>query len=203
MARRWLCGYKAQRLDKVTQFPALWSPQFPTTDGHVEIGFRDLMELRFVRAFRQAGLSLQTIRRCLAAAREATRGERPFSTQKFRTDGRAIFLEVQKATPEPELLNLVSGQYEFHRVVEPSFRDIEFDRNGAPARWLPATGGGLIVLDPGRSFGQPILRKSGVPTAALAMAVLAEGGPRNAARLFEVSDKEIRAAVEFEKKLAA
>jgi hypothetical protein len=57
----------------------------------LEVSFRDLIELRFVKAFRDAGLSLQTIRECFGRAIEAVRDERPFSTLRFRTDGKTIF----------------------------------------------------------------------------------------------------------------
>lgn len=35
----------------------LWSSQWPIVDNHLEIGFRDLIELRFVKAFTEAGAS--------------------------------------------------------------------------------------------------------------------------------------------------
>ena len=56
--RRWLDGYRTTS----GTMPPLWQSQLPRYGDHREIGFRDLMELRFVQAFLKAGLPLQTIR---------------------------------------------------------------------------------------------------------------------------------------------
>ena len=45
-----------------------------------------------LRDFVKAGLGLQTIRLCLAYARECVSDPRPFSTRRFQTDGRTIDL---------------------------------------------------------------------------------------------------------------
>ena len=63
-------------------------------DDTLELGFRDLIELRFVAAFIAEGLALQTIRACLSTARELVDCDHPFSTRRFKTDGKRIFLET-------------------------------------------------------------------------------------------------------------
>ena len=50
-----------------------------------------------------------------------------------------------------------------------------------------------MVLDPARSFGQPIAAQSGVPTIVLFDAVKSEGSIKAAARVYEVSEMEVRA----------
>src|SRR5690348_1230939 len=81
--RRWLGGYHGHS--------PLWEPQLPrTADGELRLGFLDLMELRFVRAFRKHGVSLQHIRQVLAKARDLIRSEHPLSTRRFKTDGKDI-----------------------------------------------------------------------------------------------------------------
>jgi len=200
--QRWLEGYTSISSGRSYRSDALWQAQLPRANGHVELGFRDLMELRFVDAFEKAGLSLKTIRKCLAVAREALGEARPFSTAKFRTDGRTIFLQAFTAADEPELLDLVKKQFAFHRIVEPTFKDIELIR-GVPNRWWPLAGRKTIVVDPARSFGQPIASASGIPTAVLAEAAIAEGSPAKAARIYEVPVDIVRDALRFEKELAA
>src|SRR3990167_11229760 len=91
--RRWMAGYAYRKGGKRRSMPPLWQSQIPITDEHVEIGFRDLVELRFVKAFIEAGVGLLAIRNCLAYARELVNEERPFATRRFQTDGRTIFLE--------------------------------------------------------------------------------------------------------------
>jgi hypothetical protein len=50
--RRWLGGYtSSSRTGERRNIPPLWSPQLPAFENHIELGFRDLIELRFVSAF--------------------------------------------------------------------------------------------------------------------------------------------------------
>lgn len=60
-----------------------------------------------------------------------------------------------------------------------------------------------IVIDPQRSFGQPIAAEYGVPTVALAEAVKSEGSVDHVARLYEVSPSVVRDAVRFQEYLMA
>jgi uncharacterized protein (DUF433 family) len=166
------------------------------------LSFRDLIELRFVKSFRDLGLSLPTIRACFQRAIEKVQDERPFSTQKFRTDGKAIFLDITQNVGDGELIDLRHRQRVFRTVVEPSLRDLEFDAD-VVARWYPL--GVLrrsIVIDPARVFGRPLAAEAGVPTEVLVNAVNVEGSVETVARLYEVAPA-VRDAVAFERKLAA
>ncbi|HEX7789821.1 MAG TPA: hypothetical protein VF467_04760 [Afipia sp.] len=200
--RRWLGGYTYKHGDKEVSMQPLWTPQLPKTDHHIELGFRDLIELRFVNAFTKAGLGLITIRNCLEYAKECVNDDRPFSTRRFQTDGRTIFLDGLRKTGEYELLDLKKRQYVLKHVIERSFKDLDIE-NDAVTRWRPFNGKSTIVIDPTRAFGQPIAMKFGVPTAVLADAVKAEGSVSRVVQLFEVSAAVVRDAVKFEKALIA
>jgi uncharacterized protein (DUF433 family) len=199
---RWMKGYSYRRDGKVHTSPPLWRTQWPITDdGQLEIGFRDLVELRFIKAFTDAGVGLLAIRNCMDLARELVKDDRPFSTRRFRTDGRTIFLESAKQTGgDKETLDLKQRQYVFGKVIERTFKDLDIEA-GAVARWRPYNGRDSIVIDPNRSFGQPIAAESGVPTIVLAQAVEAEGSQERVARLFEVSLAAVKDAVRFENTL--
>jgi uncharacterized protein (DUF433 family) len=97
---------------------------------------------------------------------------------------------------------LKRDQYLFHRLVAPSFKDIDFE-GGVPARWWPATASKGIVLDPKRCFGKPILADYDVPTAALADAFNVRRSFKMVAADYEVSEKAVREAVAFEERMAA
>src|SRR4051812_22983939 len=91
---RWLRGYDFQVRGETHHSEPLWTPDYANDDDLIELSFRDLIELRFVKAFRDAGVGLQTIRQCFDRAAELVKDERPFSTREFRTDGKTIFLEI-------------------------------------------------------------------------------------------------------------
>jgi len=200
--RRWLGGYRYTKGDDEIVMPPLWTPQLPKHDEHIELGFRDLIELRFVNAFTKANLSLITIRRCLEFARDSVNDDRPFSTRRFQTDGKTIFLNIALQTGEEELLDLKKRQYVLKQIIERTFKDLDIE-NDAVTRWRPFKGKNSIVIDPLRAFGQPITTDYGVPTTALADAVQAERSVTRVAQLFEVPSHVVRDAVHFEKALIA
>lgn len=202
--RRWLAGYSYKRNGELHEVPPLWVPDLPKVDDTIELSFRDLIELRFVNDFTRAGLGLKTIRNCLDYARQVIDSDRPFQTSRFRTDGRTIFLESIARSEEDDsvLLDLKKHQYAFKRVIERSFQDLDIEADEV-ARWRPFRGKDTIIVDPERSFGKPIANAYGVPTAALADAVDAEGAPDRVAALFEVSVEAVRDAVKFESELRA
>jgi len=60
-----------------------------------------------------------------------------------------------------------------------------------------------IVVDPARSFGRPIVQKVDVPTDVLAKAVRVEESLSLVAKWYDIPIEAVRAAVEFEERLAA
>src|SRR5205823_996338 len=61
---RLLRGYHFRYRNETYFSPPLWNIDFPSSEGPLELSFRDLIELRFVKIFRDAGLGLPTIRVC-------------------------------------------------------------------------------------------------------------------------------------------
>ena len=200
--RRWLGGYSYTKGGETRKIPPLWTPQLPAHAHHIELGFRDLIELRVIKGFIDAGLSLVTIRHCLEFARECVEDDRPFSTQQFRTDGRRIYLEGLRRTGEEELLDLKDRQYVIKKMIDRTFRDLDIS-DDIVTRWRPFDGKPSIVIDPQRAFGQPIASQYGVPTIVLAQAVEAEGLVERVTRLYDVTASAVRDAVRFENSLAA
>jgi hypothetical protein len=87
--RRWIGGYGYWDESRLRSMPPLWTPQLPSFGGHLELSFRDLIELRFVTEFITAGLGIKTIRRCLEHARELVKLRAPTHSQRSafeRTD---------------------------------------------------------------------------------------------------------------------
>lgn len=203
--RRWTLGYahKTKNGDDAFSSP-LWRTQL--ADTNVEgLGFKDLIEIRFVLAFRQEGVSLQVIRRTLEVARERLASPYPFTCKKFRTDGKRIFMEVIEETGDESLVDVEKQQNVIQKVIGPSLREgVELDVQGEATRWFPLGASRAVVFDPSRKFGQPILADYDVPTIAIADAVKAEGGnERRVAKLYDVPLPAVRKALEFESRVTA
>lgn len=199
--RRWMGGYSYSTSEGSTVAEPLWHPQHPRSNTDpIEIGFADLIELRFVLAFLRKGIPLPVIRQALRHGREVLMTSHPFSQSRFRTDGRSIFLE-SLSPDHAELLDLRNRQYVIPTIIEQSFKDLDVEAD-AVVRWRPYKGRPSIVLDPKRSFGQPIAAHSGIPTVTLAEAVRAEGNVERVAKLYDASPTEVRDAWAFQDGLA-
>jgi len=85
---------------------------------------------------RAGPLPLPAIRICFERAGEAVQDERPFSTRRFRTDGRTIFLDITSDLQDGEMVDLRRRQHAFRTTVAPSLKDLKCDAE-AVARWLP------------------------------------------------------------------
>ncbi|CAH1652152.1 conserved hypothetical protein [Hyphomicrobiales bacterium] len=194
---RWLRGHSVQGQD----YAPLWMPQVDIGDGRVYLGFRDLMEVRVADAWIAKGISAIRVRAAIELAREVYGLERPLSTDAFKTNGRDIFMKVTERDSDgverERLLNTFRKQYVFSSIMEPLLRNIDFDASGVPEIWWPKGRNGQIVVDPKRSFGQPIDAVSSVPTAILAAAAKLQGIDL-AAKAYDVPASSVRRAVKFE-----
>jgi uncharacterized protein (DUF433 family) len=202
--RRWALGYSHKTRNGQDSFSSpLWRTQLASTD--IEgLGFKDLIELRFVHAFRDEGVSMPIIRRTLEVARQRFSAPYPFTCKKFRTDGKRIFMEVIEETGDESLVDVEKQQNVIRKVIGPSLRDgVELDMQGEASRWFPLKNSKAVVFDPTRKFGQPILAEYDVPTIAIVHAVKAEGGnEKRVAKLYDVPLVAVRKAMEFEARVA-
>ena len=202
MLRRWLYGYSFKRGDSSERHQSpLWQAQYDFDEDEPILGFRDLIEARTVRMLRQIGLGMPTIRHCLATAREIAGDTHPFSTKKLKTDGNRLYMEIASIDGEKSVIDLKHRQHAFSKVIESTFLDLEFE-DGVASRWWLNPKRQSLVVDPERSFGQPIAAISGIPTKRLAESVNAEGSARKVSRLFDVPLTVVNDAVKFEASLS-
>lgn len=199
--RRWLCGHVIGG----QTYPALWKSELEKFEvKQLHLSFLDLVQLRVAKAFIEAGLSPQKVRRAIEFGSEIVASDYPFASARFRTDGKTVVLHVLKADGDEELIDLFShGQYLMQKVIEPSLKNLEFDEADTATRWWPLGRGKGVVIDPHRQFGQPIDDATGVPTSVLAEAAKTEGSPAAAAKRFMVPLASVQRAVAFEQQLAA
>lgn len=206
--RRWLRGYSWKYRDGRNVSGPLWPLQYSDDEEFGDeqvLGFHDLLELRTVSRFIEQGVSLQVIRATVDVARE-TLGDYPLHSRRFVTDGKKIFLEaVERAGEDARLLDVRRQQFAMEAVIRPSLLEgIEFGAGNSALRWFPMPKKRLVVLDPQVQFGEPIVAEGGVPTDTLAAAFKAEGQDfERVARLYRIKPREVKAAVAFEKQLAA
>ena len=198
---RWVRGYARRRKGGRIDYPPLLNPSLPELEDQIVLSFRDVIELRFVNRLRELEVSWQEIKATIDAAREILKTDYPFGTRRFATDGRKIFSEIVEHPGY--LLHLRTNQITADRFFSPDlYAEIEFEQDDA-VRWRPASGRSMVVIDPGRSFGKPILDRFSIPTSLIKNAFDTEEVVSRVADWFEIPDAEVEAAIDFENKLAA
>lgn len=201
--RRWLYGYDYDHHGAQGEQPPLWNPQYEVERDGQLLGFRDLIEARIVHALRKSRIGLPTIRLCIDRAKEILGEDHPFSTRAFKSDGKRIFLEITKGVDdEPRLYDLKGKQHVFRDVVLPSLQGLEFGDERAERWWLEPSRK-TIVADPRRSFGQPIIHKSGLLTSRVVQELKAEGTVERVAKLYDIPVRAVRDALRFESSLSS
>jgi uncharacterized protein (DUF433 family)/DNA-binding transcriptional MerR regulator len=175
------------------------------TDDRV-LTFAELMELHFVKMFRDEGVSYQAIRKAAKAAANKFHSAYPFTLKRFDTDGKTIFATLRKGEKSKTIVeDLEKCQLVFPTIIKPFFKKLDYSTTNDIERFWPMKKTGRIVLDPTRRFGQPIDSESGVSTATIASAVTAGDGQdvKTVAKWFDISVEAVKAAVQFEKSLAS
>ena len=198
--RRWLRGYNFRSGARVRRSEAVWEGDLQPIENKLALSFCDLLELRFVDAFIRAGVSWRTMRRAHATAQERLKTTHPFCSNRIATDGGSILLRQGKEDSDQALIDLVTDQREFSRIVETFLKELEF--SGSDIVWWPLGRERQIVVDPKRNFGQPTVARSGVPSQVLARSAEANASQELVATWYEVQPEEVRDAVDFEQSLA-
>lgn len=194
---RWLRGHAANGKD----YDPLWETDVDLGDGKVILSFRDLMETRVVDAFIRMGVSAIRMRAAIRLAQDVMSESHPLASNRFRTDGREIFLQVidkdENGAEREQLLNLFKRQYTFKGVLDPVLQTVDFGDDGNPTIWWPMGRRSNIIVDPKRAFGAPIDGESSIPTSTLAREASVLGVDETA-MAYDVSRQAVLRAVEFE-----
>lgn len=198
-AIRWVSGYTYLYQGKEKPANALWA--LPKVEGRPFLNFLDLIELRWVAFFRQAGISLQKIRRVREIAANELRTNRPFSTNRYTSDYVNIFEKVNWTKRERRLVDPLSKQSYFADLLNPFLHSLDYERDTASRWWWLGREHGLY-LDPKINLGRPSVR--GIRADILMGAYKAEQqDAEKVARWFEVEPGDVIDAVEFNENLAA
>jgi uncharacterized protein (DUF433 family) len=176
---------------------------------HGFLTFRDLIELVMVNKARHRRIPMWYIRQARRRLTELLRTSHPFSVQYFYVAGQQILAQV--STPKdgdfyeelahrqlviPELAGMfIDSASEFSA-------DIDYADEIARHFW-PLGKQRPLVMDPKRSFGQPIDPLTGVPSRVLYGAYAAGESAQAVAQWYEVAPEAVDAAIEYEQARAA
>lgn len=202
---RWIKGYKYKDIkgNKKSTAP-VWQSELAEFTEQTTLSFKDLVEVRCIKKFREHNITLPSIRKAYEYVSEELNTYYPFANKVFYTDGKKILVGIEsKETPtNKKLINPITKQWNAHEIVSQSFIDsFHYDENNEVDRWhwLNDT----VVIDPQRSFGRPILNKEGIPTDILYKSFQVEKDKKYVANIYDIPVSSLNKAIEFEEMLAA
>ena len=173
------------------------SVDYGLIDDKYVLSFPDLIEVFVIGKLRGRGISLQSIRKAYQKLSIKLNTKHPFATNQYLTDGKGIWIEVGAEERDSILVNVFNDQVEIDRIIREFIDPIEYEL-GFSRRWWPMKKDAKVLLDPRRSYGQPIVIE-GVQTIALAKLVKAENNNFEAvADWYEVPENSVRDAYNFE-----
>lgn len=143
----------------------LWGGKREKAEGRLWVTFRDLMELRFINAFHQAGWPWASIRKLGAAARQELGLDYPLVSPRFQEAGPALFqrLDGGAAAAGQNGATAGGGTPAFPEIIPPLMHESADYDGDLPLRWYPGVEWGLpeigrwVNLDPGYTCGQPTI----------------------------------------------
>jgi len=181
---------------------SVFRSDYDAINGDLAISFLDLVELFIAGQLREHGVSLQCIRRIHSRLKAQWKTKHPFSRREIRSDGKRLFACELDEHERGEVYDVHTRQTVFDTVLLPFLKKINYDQATHLARkWSIAP---HVVVDPAIGFGKPVIEAAGITTRVLAAAYRAND--RDAAlvaRWYDVEEKHVLAAVEFEDRLAA
>ena len=205
----WADGYEQRRLKQRSSRVVRGAPIITAVEaqasGHPRLPFIGIAEAYVLSAFRRAGVPMQRIRPSINWLLEHV-GPHALASKDLYTDGAEVLWDFAQETgqdsPEGEAVrNLIVprlGQYVFKDIVQHYLQQISFDEDKyASSIRLPQYQHANVVLDPRRSYGQPIFGNSGVKVSDAIGPLLAGENFDDVALDYGVSVSELRDALDL------
>jgi uncharacterized protein (DUF433 family) len=140
----------------------------PLRPGTPTIPFVGLAEGMVLAAVRRAGVPLQRIRPALMVLANSLGVEHALASRRLFTDGAELLFDYAEHSAAPDadlarqLVVIRSGQRVFADIVQDYLKRIDYAPDGyARLLRLPAYQRAEVIVDPSRSFGQPIFSRGG------------------------------------------
>ncbi len=196
--RSWVVGRTYPRTSDRGSFPPLI--EVPNAEAGL-LSFNNIVEAHVLRSLRtRHGVPIRAVRPALTYAEKQLKIGRLLLSEELQTSGGDLFLERFG-----QLINLTkSGQLAVKRLLEVHLRRVERDAQDLPARLFPFLTGDMdgsrsVVIDPGVSFGRPMLAGTGVSTGAVVQRIDAGELVKDLAEDYGIDQAMIEQAVVYER----
>lgn len=202
--RSWIFGRSYPSRDGGRRSPGVVTP---ADRGRSPLSFVNLLELHVLGAIRREHeVDMRKVRTAVRHLAERFDTPHPLIDQEMLTDGTDLF-----ANHLGELINLSrDGQLAMRAVLDAHLRRIDRDAKGLAVRLYPFTRAAsspdaprLIVIDPRRAFGRPVIAGTRIPTTDVFERFKAGDSLDDLVAEYGRSTQEIQEAIRYEAERAA
>jgi uncharacterized protein (DUF433 family) len=195
--RAWLVGRDYPKGESRAMFHPLIKP---AGKKPLLLSFYNLIEAHVLRALRtEHGVAIGELRKAIAYAERKLDVERLLLSKELRTHAGEVFLDRYV-----ELISLsASGQLAMRKLFEDHLRRVEWDEWQFPVRLYPfanatqSSNERAIAIDPKIAFGRPVVRRTGISTAAIVDRIEAGESVAALAADYDLTVEEIEQAVVY------
>ena len=142
-----------------------WRRHMPGYERGERLSYLDLIEVAFIAAFRNSGVSLRRIRRAREFVSERWNSQHPFVQRRWLTEGIHLMIELRELERGAKTDDLVvadeHGQLTWRNLIADRFDQFDYD-DSIVAAWHVAGRESKVVIDPQQRFGTPTVE--GLPT---------------------------------------
>jgi len=174
-------------------------PAIGERDSGESLNYLQLVEVAFVSAMRRAGVKLPEIKNAREYLSVQLKSEFPFAEKSFMTDGKDIWMSLDKIVAGESTQKLVKvnrgGQIAWAEIVATKFTEFEYEDNLA-VRWHVAGPESPVLIDPRVSFGSPMVK--GISTWAIKGRWDAGESLPDIAEDFQLQSDQVAEALQFE-----
>ncbi len=192
----WIKNYWDGELGKVYKKNYSWS-----VGNTKAVGFHTLIEFYVMMQFAEAGVKTREVLNAHKELAKKFDTQFPFAVkdviENITTDGTKIFFNI-----DGSIITLDGSQQFNLSLVKMFFKKLDFDNDMLASRFWPMGKEKKIVCDPHRKFGQPIIEGTSIQSEAIYRMYLANEPIKFIASLYEVSNQNVKDAIEFHKSAA-
>jgi uncharacterized protein (DUF433 family) len=198
-AERWIDGYERRG----HTYPPVVRDE-KTGDDIVTWG--EFVESRFLAEYRNKGVPIVNMRPAILRMKERFGLKYPLAHLKPFAFGKELVEEVQEEVGLESALRMVvirSGQYLLTDPAQQFINSVDFgrepavDNDSVVQRLHPLTGSSIVMVDPLRQFGEPVVRS--VPTTVIAELFDAGDSVEAIADLYDLGTADVEAALRYER----
>lgn len=194
LVRRWLKEYWGNRFGNNRAGLASWGK-----GREKSVHFYTLIEFYVFFQLRKHGVSAQNIAKSHEIIGQELNTSFPFANSSILTDGKKIFY----TTDGDVIINAdKSKQINFKSIIEHFCHKIDFDKDQNALRYWPLGKEKNVVVDPHHQLGQPTVKNTNILAETLYSMYTAGEKTDFIATLYDVSENDVKASIEFFKKAA-